>query len=85
MAAATKDDAHVVRYPDHGVAIALLCNLDDIDPELLARSIADPVEGGGLQAGVSSRLDDMTRSRWTFASRTSERFRSVVRMVACTP
>jgi CubicO group peptidase (beta-lactamase class C family) len=32
---------HVVRYPDHGVAIAVLCNLDDIDPELLARSIAD--------------------------------------------
>jgi CubicO group peptidase (beta-lactamase class C family) len=32
---------HVVRYRDHGVAIAVLCNLDDIDPELLARSIAD--------------------------------------------
>jgi CubicO group peptidase (beta-lactamase class C family) len=32
---------YVVRYPDHGLAIAVLCNLDEIDPGLLARSIAD--------------------------------------------
>ena len=30
-----------VRYPDDGLAIAVLCNLDDIDPGLLARSIAE--------------------------------------------
>jgi CubicO group peptidase (beta-lactamase class C family) len=32
---------YVVRYPDRGLAIAVLCNLDEIDPGLLARSIAD--------------------------------------------
>jgi hypothetical protein len=30
-----------VRYPDQGLAIAVLCNLDDIDPAALSRSIAD--------------------------------------------
>jgi CubicO group peptidase (beta-lactamase class C family) len=34
---------YVVRYPDPGLAIAVLCNLDEIDPGLLARSIADIV------------------------------------------
>jgi hypothetical protein len=29
-----------VRYPDQGLAIAILCNLDDIDPAVLSRSIA---------------------------------------------
>jgi CubicO group peptidase (beta-lactamase class C family) len=33
--------AYVVRYPDRGLALAVLCNLDDIDPGALARSIAD--------------------------------------------
>jgi CubicO group peptidase (beta-lactamase class C family) len=33
--------AYVVRYPDRGLAIALLCNLDDIDPQPLTRSIAE--------------------------------------------
>jgi CubicO group peptidase (beta-lactamase class C family) len=32
---------YVVRYPDQGLAIAVLCNLDEIDPGLLVRSIAD--------------------------------------------
>jgi CubicO group peptidase (beta-lactamase class C family) len=32
---------YAVRYPEHGVAIAVLCNFDEIDPALLARSIAD--------------------------------------------
>ena len=32
---------YVVRYPDQGLAIALLCNLDDIDPAALSRSIAE--------------------------------------------
>ena len=32
---------YVVRYPDHRLAIAVLCNLDEIDPGFLARSIAD--------------------------------------------
>ncbi|HXA10807.1 MAG TPA: serine hydrolase domain-containing protein, partial [Mycobacterium sp.] len=33
--------AYVVRYPDRGLAIAVLCNLDDIDPAAVSRSIAD--------------------------------------------
>jgi CubicO group peptidase (beta-lactamase class C family) len=33
--------AYVVRYPDRGLALAVLCNLDDIDPGALARSIPD--------------------------------------------
>jgi CubicO group peptidase (beta-lactamase class C family) len=32
---------YVVRYPDRGLALAVLCNLDEIDPGLLTRSIAD--------------------------------------------
>jgi len=31
---------YVARYPDQGLAIAVLCNLDDIDPAALSRSIA---------------------------------------------
>jgi CubicO group peptidase (beta-lactamase class C family) len=33
--------AYVVRYPDPGLAIAVLCNVDDIDPGAVSRSIAD--------------------------------------------
>jgi CubicO group peptidase (beta-lactamase class C family) len=32
---------YVVRYPDRGLAIALLCNLDDIDPVPLTKSTAE--------------------------------------------
>lgn len=32
---------YAVRYPDRGLAIAVLCNLDEIDPALLARAVAD--------------------------------------------
>ena len=34
-------DLHVVRYPDHGLAIALLCNLEDISAERMAQRVAD--------------------------------------------
>ena len=33
--------AQVVRYPDQGLAIAVLCNLEDIDPAKLAQGVAD--------------------------------------------
>jgi len=33
--------AYVVRYPDQGLAVAVLCNLDDIDPATLTRGVAD--------------------------------------------
>lgn len=33
--------SYIVRYPDRRLAIALLCNLDDIDPQPLSRSIAE--------------------------------------------
>jgi CubicO group peptidase (beta-lactamase class C family) len=33
--------AHVLRYPDRGLAIAVLCNLQDIDPASLVASIAE--------------------------------------------
>jgi CubicO group peptidase (beta-lactamase class C family) len=33
--------SYVVRYPDRRLAIALLCNLTDIDPQPLSRSIAE--------------------------------------------
>jgi CubicO group peptidase (beta-lactamase class C family) len=32
--------SYVVRYPERGLAIAVLCNLDDIDPAELSRSVA---------------------------------------------
>jgi CubicO group peptidase (beta-lactamase class C family) len=35
--------SHVVRYPDRGLAIAVLCNLDEIDAGLLTKSIAEIV------------------------------------------
>jgi hypothetical protein len=31
---------YVVRYPDQGLAVAVLCNLDDIDPATVSRAIA---------------------------------------------
>ena len=37
--------SYVVRYPERGLAIAVLCNLDDIDPAALARSVADSFLG----------------------------------------
>ena len=63
---------HVVRFPDHGLAVAVLCNFDEIDPALLARSIADilladsvpepPVSTGGAAAPpVSVSLQDLQR------------------------
>lgn len=33
--------AHVLRYPDRGLAVAVLCNLQDIDPAALIASIAE--------------------------------------------
>ena len=33
--------AYVARYPDQGLAFAVLCNLDDIDPATLTRRVAD--------------------------------------------
>jgi CubicO group peptidase (beta-lactamase class C family) len=33
--------AHVLRYPDRGLAVAVLCNLQDIDPAKLIESIAE--------------------------------------------
>jgi len=33
--------AYLVRYPDQGLAVAVLCNLDDIDPATVARGVAD--------------------------------------------
>ena len=34
--------AYVVRYPDQGLAVAVLCNLDDIDPASLTPATSDP-------------------------------------------
>jgi CubicO group peptidase (beta-lactamase class C family) len=39
--------SYVVRYPERALAIAVLCNLDDIDPAALSRSVADSFLGGG--------------------------------------
>ena len=39
--------AYVVRYPERALAIAVLCNLDDIDPAALSRSVADSFLGDG--------------------------------------
>jgi hypothetical protein len=39
--------AYVVRYPDHDLAVAVLCNLDEIDSIGLARHVADLHLGGG--------------------------------------
>jgi hypothetical protein len=33
--------SYLVRYPERGLAIAILCNRDDLDPAPVARSIAD--------------------------------------------
>jgi hypothetical protein len=33
--------AHVVRYPDQGLAVAVLANLEEIDPAKLAQGVAD--------------------------------------------
>jgi CubicO group peptidase (beta-lactamase class C family) len=37
--------SYVVRYPERGLAIAVLCNLDDIDPSELSRSVANAFLG----------------------------------------
>jgi CubicO group peptidase (beta-lactamase class C family) len=39
--------AYVVRFPDHDLAVAVLCNLDEIDSIGLARRVADLHLGGG--------------------------------------
>ena len=46
---------YVVRYPDQGLAIAVLCNLDDIDPAALSRSIADVFLGNAFPEAASPR------------------------------
>jgi len=33
--------AYLVRYPDHDLTVAVVCNLDEIDSIGLARSVAD--------------------------------------------
>lgn len=42
--------ADVVRFPDHGVAIGVLCNFAEAVPSQLARSVADVVLGDQLAA-----------------------------------
>jgi hypothetical protein len=44
---------YIVRYPDQGLAIAVLCNLDDIDPAALSRSIAELYLGDALSEPAS--------------------------------
>jgi CubicO group peptidase (beta-lactamase class C family) len=38
--------ANVVRYPDRDLSIAVLCNLDDIDPTVLTKRVAEIVLDG---------------------------------------
>lgn len=50
--------AHVLRYPDRGLAVAVLCNLQDIDPAALITSIAeiylaDEFPTGDKQSGAT--------------------------------
>ena len=74
---------YVVRYPDRGLAIAVLCNLDDIDPALLARSIADiflaetfPEPSvnttGAAAAPVSVSLQDLQSKAGLYRDRSDE-------------
>ena len=58
--------SYVVRYPDQGLAIALLCNLDEVDPRLLATSIAEvlladtfPEPAARPAVSVSVPLEDL--------------------------
>jgi hypothetical protein len=46
--------AYVVRYPDHDLAVAVLCNLDEIDSIGLARKVADLYLGEGDVPPASS-------------------------------
>ena len=43
---------YIVRYPDQGLAIAVLCNLDDIDPAALSRSISELYLGDALSVAT---------------------------------
>ena len=44
--------SYVVRYPERGLAIAILCNRDDMDPAPVARSIADVFLQGEFPEGA---------------------------------
>jgi CubicO group peptidase (beta-lactamase class C family) len=46
--------AYIVRYPDDGLAIAVLCNQDGFDAAGLARGIAEVYLGAGPEPPVSS-------------------------------
>lgn len=46
--------SYVVRYPERGLAIAVLCNLDDIDPAELSRSVADSFLGDGTSGSAGA-------------------------------
>jgi CubicO group peptidase (beta-lactamase class C family) len=45
--------AYVLRYPDRGLAVALLCNLDDIDAPGLAKQVSDIYLGDAATAATS--------------------------------
>jgi len=50
--------AYVVRYPDRQLAMALLCNVDDIDPAAVSRSIADLYLAGEFPESTGGAAKD---------------------------
>ncbi len=46
--------AQVERYPERGIAVAVLCNLSTAQPLMLVRSVADVVLGSTVPADVAS-------------------------------
>jgi hypothetical protein len=71
--------AHAERYPDHGVAVVVLCNASNTNPGNLARRIADVVLGSSMQplaAAVDTTKASISpdvRNRWvgTYRDRVS--------------
>lgn len=47
--------AHVIRYPDERLAVAVLCNLDGFDPAKLAQGVGGIYLAGAMTAAASPR------------------------------
>src|SRR5205823_3744630 len=48
--------AYVVRYPDQGLAVAVLCNRDDIEPSRLTQAVADIYLPHGTATSTARRV-----------------------------
>ena len=82
--------SQVVRYPDHGLAIAVLCNMDEISPATLAQRVAEiylpdafvpPASDGSALAPVAVAASELASKAGLYRDATNEAWGDLLEIV----